>query len=503
MTQTQIPHLCGGILFGLLLEARKPRRKARNKLSGGTDGLTAADVYSGLIEVVTGEKMDYAGKAFNKSVSSYKNCSSSKGVYVPFTDPTTQSAFDSQYKRKSPDLLKRMSGFIDTYLNESKCEWLVRAIIETMQQEQIDIDIAVSDTCLLKVCDLQTAESIVFLPFLLSVLHYTIMNCPDCESGRPTFEEWYFQSSPKAEWKFKSDIGSGIKPMNISFDSTLTDQATTESALSSTNIMASEPITSTDSNGVDTRSDREVIAEHMGKALQPLVDVVKAQKAQLPDAEQIAKHLLMVADEAEALEHEIAEKKRNNEKKHHSMEHDEELYYSFKTDCDHILQYCIEKDPAAEPISVFIHNHIDSLIRKWNFEIRKIQDSNKRKLIQDVIQTLSNYTYYLSDKYLKLVDYDRLIFRNSSIEEGDHLRNELQPKSYELRCKMCELYKRLWPAPDLDQSTSDGPKSNPKETADANAQSQKDTKESFVHQTIVNQYGDHPVHIDHVDNLKL
>lgn len=80
MAPTKIPHLCGGTLFDLFLETRKPRRKARNKRSGGTDGLTAADVYSGLIEVVTGEKMNYAGKAFNKCVSNYKNCSSSKSM---------------------------------------------------------------------------------------------------------------------------------------------------------------------------------------------------------------------------------------------------------------------------------------------------------------------------------------------------------------------------------------------------------------------------------------
>ena len=29
------------------------------------------------------------------------------------------------------------------------------------------------------------------------------------------------------------------------------------------------------------------------------------------------------------------------------------------------------------------------------------------------------------------------------------------------------------------------------------------TNGTVVHQTIVNQYGDHPVHIDHVENLKL
>ena len=140
------------------------------------------------------------------------------------------------------------------------------------------------------------------------------------------------------------------------------------------------------------------------------------------------------------------------------------------------------------------------MIRKWNFEIRKIQEPDKQILIQKVLQTLSDYLYYLSDRYLKAIDGERLIFRNSSIEEGDRLRNELMPKSYELRCKLRDLYLKLWPAPALDHNSTEAASS---EQASADSESNKDTKESIVHQTIVNQYGDHPVHIDHVENLKL
>ena len=40
----KIPYLCGGIFFGLLLQARKNRSKARDKQKGGSDGLSDADV---------------------------------------------------------------------------------------------------------------------------------------------------------------------------------------------------------------------------------------------------------------------------------------------------------------------------------------------------------------------------------------------------------------------------------------------------------------------------
>lgn len=218
MTKTNIPHLCGGIFLGLLLEARKPRSKARNKLNGGTDRLTSADVFKELVYVVTGDRDNSLGNTISKCVSSYKNCTSSSSVYIPFTKPSTQSAFDLAYKVKDPDIFKRMAGLIDTYLSNEKCKWLVRALIETMQAEKLDINIAINYSDSLKVSELHNADNIVFLPFIVSVLHYVVTNCPDCESGRQTFEAWYSQTTPKSEWKFISDIGNNIKHLNISMN---------------------------------------------------------------------------------------------------------------------------------------------------------------------------------------------------------------------------------------------------------------------------------------------
>lgn len=230
MTPENIPYLCGGILFDLLLESRKPRRKARNKLNGGSDGLTAPGVYAGLIHIVTGEDVStYAGTTLEKCASDYKKCLSSKGTYVPFTDPATQSAFDAAYKRKDPDLLERTSEFIDRYLNAGKCEWLTRALIETMQSDKDlqDIEIAISYDTTMKVCTLHTAQKIIFLPFLLSVINFVMVNRPECESGRPTFETWYSQSSAKAEWKFNkknNNVGESIQPLNVSTDLTIPEK---------------------------------------------------------------------------------------------------------------------------------------------------------------------------------------------------------------------------------------------------------------------------------------
>lgn len=499
MTPTKIPHLCGGILFGLLYKAKKTRRKAKDKLKGGSDGLTIPGIYAGLINVVTGDDVSaYAGTSLKKCATNYRKCEDSTGDYVPFTKSTTQSAFDSQYKRKDPDLLKRTSRFIDTYLNKAKCEWFVRAIIETMQKEQLDIEIAINYEDSMKSGDLHKADEIVFLPFLLSVIHYVVLNCPDCESGRPTFESWYSQSGSRSEWKFNSDIGNGIDPMNVSTDLSFPCSEIETPAADEED--ATEPITEPEHPASDTRSDREVIVDNMGKALQPLINALEAQKAQIPSTEQMAKPLLAFAAAAKAQEHEIAKKIRDNEKKSQESAADKDIFYTFKTESDDILKYCIEKDPSAEPISIYIPDKIDALIRRWNFEIRKIQDVDKQRLVQDTLQTLSDYLYYLSDRYLKAVEGERLIFRNSSIEEGDRLRNELHPKSYELRRKLRDLYLLLWPAPALDRTPSEDAANAPESEKEPKPD---DTKNAVVHQTVVNQYGDHPVHIDHVENLKL
>ncbi len=301
MTPAKIPHLCRGILFGLLCEAKKTRCKARDKLKGGSDGLTIPGIYAGLINVVTGDDVSpYAGSTLKKCATNYRTCVNSTGEYVPFTNPANQSAFDAQYKKKDPDLLKRMSRFIGTYLNEAKCEWLVRVLIETMQAEQLDTEIAISYTETLQVSDLHTSKEISFLPFLLSVLHYVIMECPDCESGRPTFESWYSQSGSNTAWKFNSNIGRGLEPMDVSVDLALP---------------SSEKLSSPAPDSViDTKDDREVIVENIVKGLQPLLDTLEAQKKVMPKPDQMSQTLNAIKDACESTVHETAEKIRSKQK---------------------------------------------------------------------------------------------------------------------------------------------------------------------------------------------
>ena len=75
-----VPRLTGGILFGLILEARKPRKRLRStKLNGvetdKSDGLNEDDMMVSFIKIVTGESFfKPGGGTFRKNVSDYKKC---------------------------------------------------------------------------------------------------------------------------------------------------------------------------------------------------------------------------------------------------------------------------------------------------------------------------------------------------------------------------------------------------------------------------------------------
>lgn len=208
-----VPYLCGGIFFGLLLQARKNRTKARDKQKGGTDGLSDADVMKGLIRVVTGENISAAGKTFAKATSQYKSCQISNNTYIPFKDVATVTAFDNAVKNNDQEVELRMSEFVHTYLNDKKREWLAKALFETiMLDETIPADelFEVFEEQSYNKKDLVSQVYIDLPHFLLSVLHFIITKRPENDNGKATFESWYIRSTQHSEWKFRSNIGLNI-----------------------------------------------------------------------------------------------------------------------------------------------------------------------------------------------------------------------------------------------------------------------------------------------------
>ena len=139
--------------------------------------------------------------------------------------------------------------------------------------------------------------------------------------------------------------------------------------------------------------------------------------------------------------------------------HDQELLSRFRKQSKPILRYCIDNDPTATWTAGDLPDYIDDLVcGAWRYDLREISDDEVRNLIIEIIETMSKYRCYISDKYLRYVEsMDRFLFRNESWEEGQRLRNEFQPESLKLRKKMADLYRRLYPIPeDSDWDRSEG-----------------------------------------------
>jgi hypothetical protein len=218
MENTNTPYLCGGTFFVLLLQIKKLRSKARDKFSGGSDGLNDTDLMKGLIYVVTGQSVHPYNDSFKKNTSEYKSCKYNGGTYIPFNDFSTVNSFDTAAKQKNSDTLKRMSEFANEYLiveNMDKRQWLVKALLEVIEQ-----DVGIKDEDLLYInsdrepvpkSELSAIENIELESFLIGVLHYILLYRKSNTMGRKTFESWHSKESPHSEWIFVGTIGNSIQ----------------------------------------------------------------------------------------------------------------------------------------------------------------------------------------------------------------------------------------------------------------------------------------------------
>lgn len=104
----KIPCLTGGILFGLILEARKSKTRVRKSfLEQKTDGLSETDMMKSFITIFTGGLPSTPYEStFKKNVSDYKKCIVSSTTYLPFDDQTFVDSFRYSIEQNKKDKLE-------------------------------------------------------------------------------------------------------------------------------------------------------------------------------------------------------------------------------------------------------------------------------------------------------------------------------------------------------------------------------------------------------------
>lgn len=214
MSSQNVPFLCGGIFFNLLLQTRKPRTKARSKQKYGTDGLSAPEVMKGLVYVITGNELSKNGD-FSKSTSEFRTCKINSSTYIPFEDNVITAFFNDAVTKKDSDTQKRMSEFIDTFVNPTLLEWLAKSLIETIYNDKgisNETEFLISQTASLSVDELVKVKNIEIEIFLLSIMKYIFSNRINNTLGIETFKAWFDRKSERSEWKFtNSEIGNSIQ----------------------------------------------------------------------------------------------------------------------------------------------------------------------------------------------------------------------------------------------------------------------------------------------------
>ena len=130
---------------------------------------------------------------------------------------------------------------------------------------------------------------------------------------------------------------------------------------------------------------------------------------------------------------------------HKIFSNDGILFENFKNEVYEILEYIINTDFASQPFRITLADEIqESILDKWckprfAFETLKID-----QLKNDILNALHELCGYLTIEYMHLVSNDMILFNNSSHEEGEKLRNDLQPNSLRIRKRIGELYNELY-----------------------------------------------------------
>jgi len=125
---------------------------------------------------------------------------------------------------------------------------------------------------------------------------------------------------------------------------------------------------------------------------------------------------------------------------------DRSLLMDFKNDYTDILEYCIRTDFTSELVDCYLNDNIYYLyFEKWSKKKCIFQNDNLEELKCEILKSLDELRKYISPEYLRLHEPSgRLIFKNSSWEEGCKLREVFRPNSFRIRSELETLLNRLY-----------------------------------------------------------
>ena len=210
MPETKFPYLCGGVFYFLLAQTKASKASARDHRNGIKDDHSDPIMMGDLIYTFTNHHCSRAAK----DTSKYRECGSEGSINVPFNDSAYASSYDSTVKYHYSEALSRMYEFVDRHLNDKKDEWLVKALIDTIER---DDDITDADSFYINSdgrpstkAEIRTMAFFEIQPVLVGIVHYILTRRMDCNHlGITTLENWG-EKKTRSERRYTGDAGAGI-----------------------------------------------------------------------------------------------------------------------------------------------------------------------------------------------------------------------------------------------------------------------------------------------------
>ncbi len=214
MKTIPVPYLCGGIFLVLLTEAKGKKTSPRQLKRGKKDRVSNRNMLEALIQfVVPSFNQPAAGRTFEGDTTDYRACKVSYGENLPFNDEVEIEAFDRRVRTQYISVLRQMNDFIDCFLrteSEEKMKWLFKAFLTIIDKDQSitsDTKIYMGENPIAK-ADILALDHYCLSSLLLGLWHYIVINRPDNEIGRSTFEYLHDRADVmNAKWKFKHNFG--------------------------------------------------------------------------------------------------------------------------------------------------------------------------------------------------------------------------------------------------------------------------------------------------------
>jgi len=199
MTNKDKYQLCGGTFFVLVSEARKGMLSYDERYKGESSGLSEPELLAGLTRCAIPDlekPLASEQQSLKDSTRDFKTCTGKGGNYYQLGKSAIKASFDNRvktdYYSALADMMKCVDTFLDINTSTKKDEYLVKALIEVLDQSDI------GDAEKFYVCEngstmtkkqICGASKICLQPFLLGIWHYVVTKV-DNFIGQDTYNEW-------------------------------------------------------------------------------------------------------------------------------------------------------------------------------------------------------------------------------------------------------------------------------------------------------------------------